>query len=67
MLLKPAEAAEMLAIGRTRIYEMLACGELPSLRIGRSIRVPVAALEQWVEKRRTGAETRYPEDEVVRQ
>ena len=51
ILLKPTEAAETLGIGRTRIYELLACGELPCIRIGRSIRVPVHALNQWVENR----------------
>lgn len=56
ILLKPTEAAETLGIGRTRVYEMLACGELPSIRIGRSIRVPVAALQKWVEERHGSAE-----------
>ena len=50
-LLRPTEAAEMLGIGRTRMYEMLACGDLPSIRIGRSVRVPVAALNKWIEDR----------------
>lgn len=65
ILVKPTEAAEMLAIGRTRIYEMLAAGEVPSIRIGRSIRIPVAALNKWVEEQqcRVGA----TEDEVVGQ
>lgn len=49
ILLKPVEAAEVLGIGRTRTYELLATGELPSVRIGRSIRVPVVALNRWVE------------------
>jgi hypothetical protein len=27
---------------------MVAAGQLPSVRIGRSVRVPRAALEQWI-------------------
>ncbi len=54
ILLTPAEATEVLAIGRSRIYEMLACGELPSLRIGRSIRIPAEALQEWVKAQQTG-------------
>ncbi len=50
MLLKPHEAQQTLGIGRSRVYEMLATGELPSIRIGHSIRIPVKALEEWVEK-----------------
>ena len=48
LLLKPSEAMELIAVGRSRIYEMLASGELPSIRVGRSIRIPVKALEEWV-------------------
>ncbi len=50
LLFKPAEVTEILGIGRSRVYEMLACGELPSVRIGRSIRIPASALRQWVEE-----------------
>jgi len=56
MLLKPVEVAEMLGIAKSRIYEMLAKGELPSLRIGRSVRVPVNALQKWIEARQRGTQ-----------
>lgn len=36
LLVKPEDAAAMLGIGRTRIYELLARGEIPSRRLGRS-------------------------------
>jgi excisionase family DNA binding protein len=51
LLLTPAEVAATLGIGRTRVYEMLARGELPQMRIGRSIRVPRHALARWVDER----------------
>ncbi len=50
LLLKPAEVTEILGIGRSRIYQMLACGALPSVRIGRSIRIPSSALREWVKE-----------------
>lgn len=56
ILLKPLEAADMLGIGRSRVYDMLAAGELPSVRIGRSIRIPVAALQKWVERKQDGGD-----------
>jgi excisionase family DNA binding protein len=40
------QAAEFLAIGRTAAYEAARRGELPAVRIGRSLRVPRHALEQ---------------------
>ena len=45
LLLKPEEAAEMLSIGRSKAYELIGTGELASVRIGTSRRVPADALE----------------------
>ena len=36
LLLRPAEAAEAIGIGRSKVYELLASGDLPSIRIGGS-------------------------------
>ena len=49
LLLRPSEAAEVLGMGRTKVYELLASGELPSVRIGKSVRVPVEALRRWIQ------------------
>lgn len=38
------ETAELLGIGRTSAYEAIRRGELPSLRIGRRLVVPVTQL-----------------------
>ena len=54
LLLRPTEAAELLGICRTKTYQLLASGELPSVRIGGSIRVPVDALRQWITERLAG-------------
>jgi excisionase family DNA binding protein len=48
--MRPAEAFKALGVSRSKGYAMLASGELPAIRIGRSIRVPVAALREWVER-----------------
>lgn len=48
LLLRPIEAAEAIGVGRSKIYELLASGELPSIRIGSSVRVPVDALRAWI-------------------
>ena len=41
------EAAEMVGIGRSKAYELVATGEWPAVHIGRSVRIPVIALEAW--------------------
>lgn len=43
------EAGEMLGISRSLAYELVRRGELPSLRLGRRVVVPVRALEAMVE------------------
>ena len=48
LLLTPEEAARLLKIGRTKVYGLLARGELPRIRVGSSVRVPRQALEAWV-------------------
>ena len=55
-LLKFDEAAEALGIGRTSVYELTRRGELPVVRIGRSARIPAAALDEWVARQAEVAE-----------
>ena len=57
LLLKPEEVAQVLKLGRTRTFQLMSSGELPVVRIGRSVRVPKDQLEQWVRSRTTGGLT----------
>ena len=50
LLLSPGEAAAVLGIGRSRVFELMRDRELLSVRIGRSRRVPVAAIRSYVER-----------------
>ena len=51
LLLKPAEVTQILGIGRSLVYELIAQGELPSIRIGRCIRVPSESLQNWIKEK----------------
>ena len=51
LLLKAGDVAKLLGLGRSKVFAMLAVGELPVIRIGRSVRVPRAALEGWIAER----------------
>lgn len=42
------EAANVLGIGRTAAYEAVRRREIPSIRIGRSVRVPIAAIDKML-------------------
>ena len=52
LLLKPEEAAEVLSIGRSKVYELMGTGELASVRIGASRRIPADALVEFVSRLR---------------
>jgi len=52
LLLTPEDAAELLAVGRTKLYELLRTGELESVRIGAARRIPAAALNAYVDQLR---------------
>ena len=49
LVLSVTEAAGLLGISRGLAYELVARGELPSLRLGRRIVVPRRALEALLE------------------
>ncbi len=54
LLLNVEEGREIINLGRSRFYDMIATGEIPSIRIGKSIRISVKALNAWVEKQPNG-------------
>lgn len=41
-----AEAARLLGLSAWSVYELIKAGRLPSFKVGRAVRVPVAALHQ---------------------
>ena len=47
-MLKPREVAEMLQLGRVMTYRLLKSGAIPSVRFGKAIRIPRAAVEELV-------------------
>jgi excisionase family DNA binding protein len=47
-LLKPEQAAELLAVRTSWIYEAVRTNRLPCLRIGRHIRFTREMLEEWL-------------------
>ena len=50
ILVTPEEAAKALRLGRSKIYELMASGELESVRIGRSRRIRWGALEAFADR-----------------
>ena len=50
LLLTPEEAAEVLSIGRSKVYELIGHGHLASVRIDRSRRIPRRAVVEFVSR-----------------
>jgi excisionase family DNA binding protein len=59
-LLSIDEVSEALGIGRSAVYQLLAQEELPVVRIGKTVRIPIAAIEAFIRRQSQGWYTRNP-------
>lgn len=50
LLLPVVDAGAALGIGRTKVYELMATGDLESVTIGRKRLVPADSIEAYVER-----------------
>ena len=50
-LLTVAEAAKVLRLSRSKLYVHVIAGDIPSITLGRSRRIPAAGLAAWIERR----------------
>ncbi len=47
LMLRPEEAATLIGVSRSKLYQLVRAGELPSRRVGKSIRIPSHELLRW--------------------
>ena len=59
LLLKVEEAADLLSLGRSKVWQLIQDGRLETVRIGRARRVPYAAVRALVEQLAGPAEDRH--------
>ena len=50
ILLRVDEAADRISVGRSYLYAAIQRGELETVKLGRARRVPVAALNEFIER-----------------
>lgn len=46
------DAAHMIGVGRTKLYELIAAGEIETVKLGKSTRVTTASLHDLVKRQR---------------
>jgi len=54
LLLRVEEAALRLGIARTSMFRLVGTGEVESVQVGRLRRIPVACLEEYIQRLRQG-------------
>jgi excisionase family DNA binding protein len=50
VFVKPVRAAKLLDISKSKIYEMIQRNEIPAVRLGGCLRIPVSAIDDLVAK-----------------
>lgn len=50
LMLRPTEAADAIGVSRSKAYELIAAGEIPSVKVGGCVRVPLGALQKWIDQ-----------------
>jgi excisionase family DNA binding protein len=53
-LLRAKEVSALTGLSPAMAYKLMAAQVLPTVRMGRSVRVPLAALEAWIEANTVG-------------
>lgn len=59
----PNEVAKLLRIRVATVYELIKCGDLPAIRIGKNYKIPKSEFDKWIldrtveqgEERRNGS------------
>ena len=58
MLLDAAESAKLMSLSRAKVCDLANRGEIPSIRVGRAVRIPRESLFEWIEHRASAASSR---------
>ena len=54
LAVRVSQAARMVGLGRSKFYELIAAGDVETIKIGRCTLVPIESLHDLIEKAREG-------------
>ncbi|MXV19172.1 helix-turn-helix domain-containing protein [Deinococcus xianganensis] len=49
-MLRASQVSQLLQIGRNQVYELARSGQLPSIRLGRTLRFSREGLSTWIKE-----------------
>lgn len=52
--LRVNDAARMIGVGRTKLYAMIAAGEVETVKLGKTTRITTASLHDLIKRHREG-------------
>jgi excisionase family DNA binding protein len=50
LLLSADELAEQLRVSRSKAYQLMRCGEIPTVKMGRSVRVRQRDIDEYIQR-----------------
>jgi excisionase family DNA binding protein len=64
LLLRPREVAVVTGLSRSMVYELINRGQIPAIRVGKSLRVPMAELQEWIREQAAQQRAALPDGHV---
>lgn len=61
LTIRVPDAARMLGIGKTKLYELIAAREIDVIKVGRATLIVVRSLERFVERQSVAADAEAPQ------
>ena len=58
LTVRPKQLPALLGLSKAEVYKLLAVGDLPSIRCGKAILIPIDRLRRWVAERAEGGRGR---------
>jgi excisionase family DNA binding protein len=65
-MLRASDIAPRLGVTTGRVYQLIAAGEIPAVRLGGAIRIPLEAWEQWLDAQTQRAVAGTPDNTRLR-
>ncbi len=56
---RPVDVLRRVRVGRSTLYEWIWSGQIPSVKVGRSVLIPAGAVDEFLANQASAAKTRF--------